>query len=159
LSHAIKECRIRETAEWILCFDGDVVPPQDWQPRLSRLDLQPGCIYGAHRRDDDGTLLVDQNAVVGFFMLFHREDPHVPGIDQPVFNLFWSHAGNSDDTFVARWPRDKQIRLPMVLDHKGSVGTNWCGINKQDVQNRAIEEARLRGIDWRSERLKEPPSI
>jgi hypothetical protein len=159
LSQAIKERAIRETSEWILCFDGDVVPPEDWYFQLTRLYLPPGCIFGAHRRNDDGVLLTDQTSVVGYFMLFQRNDPHLPPIDQPLFDVFWSHAGNSDDTLAARWPRDRQIRLPLVLDHKGSIGTNWCGINKQDVMNKAIADASLRGIDWRTEKLKAPPSI
>ena len=122
---------------WILLLDADVVLPPD----LVWPELEPGRIYGAHRRMlpepaefRDG-LDWDQYAEIpserarkylpGCLQLFNGADPNLRR--RPWYPVHWKHAGGCDTEFSAKWPRSLWRWLPFPVLHLGVDAANWCG--------------------------------
>lgn len=166
LAQATLHTRWREGADWLLNFDADTVPPADWKTRLENTSLRPGTLYGAYRYQapETGELRIDptrqmpQGWVIGFFSLYHATDVHLPPLPAPLFDTYWPHAGNYDTTFTRRWPRDKQVILPIPMIHLGEERTHWCGRNKRRELRQFLN--RRRGYeDWMREKMRHPPDL
>ena len=152
--------------EWLLTFDSDIVPPEDWRKQLEKFNLQPGTLYGSYRFagkiNEYGVLPGERmppvdEAVIGFFTLFHAQDPRLPH-GGPLFELVWPHAGNYDTVFTWRWPRCRQYVLPLALAHLGEAKTNWAGRGKEEVLKQIMAARKTR--QWREhERLANPPVL
>lgn len=167
MSEAVIATGLRDDAEWLMTFDADIVPPVDWRDQLERANLRMGCIYGARRWmvPENGTVLVPngkpmpQSWVIGFFMVFHDEDPCTPNPDEPLFDLYWPHAGNYDTIFCRRWSRSRQIILPGLKTlHLGEERKNWMG-RYERVKLKAVLQQRRGHEDWNRERMPNPPAL
>lgn len=139
------------TDNWLQLIDADVVPPKDWLEQVR--ECQPGTLYGAKRRQvlADGSVEpwpVPDFVPVGFFLLFHGDDPGAKV--RPIVDTNWTHAGNYDSTFIKRWER--QTVLALELLHHGPRGTNWCGVGNEDVMNEVLSERARRG-GWKHETI------
>lgn len=151
-----KGAAIAEAAEripfdhWLLLFDADVVPPADWLSQLLAMSPQRGNLYGARRRQRGTGRPLGDREPCGFFLLFHGSDPNAQV--RPLVDTHWMHAGNYDTTFAARWPADRQIILPLDLEHIGEPHRNWWGIGNTEAMNRMRRE-RLRRGGWQHERI------
>lgn len=146
-------------SDWILFFDADVVPPSNWNERLS--GIQSGSLYGCHRfeaQPDDvddwaGTPNITGDAPgVGYFQLFHSGDPVVQ--DTPLLETHWAHAGNYDNAFMDLWrKKGKQIKsLPFRLAHVGER-ENWFGRGNSAAFNAMKQERWRHGGRWEHERI------
>lgn len=168
----------REGADWLMTFDADTVPPEHWWQALdggayqgngnTAIRLRPGLLYGARRYyspEDVKELIPDYNQrmpqswVIGFFTLFHASDPHLPSVDEPVFDLCWPHAGNYDTIFCRRWPKSKQVILDLPMIHLGRERQHWCGRGDRQRLRDMFLDQRRGHEDWDRERLAEPPEI
>lgn len=164
LSEAIHKTGLRGD-HWILTFDADIVPPKDWRAQVECFAPQKGHLYGALRYQQPEnakelrvvpTARMPQSWVIGFFMLFHSQDPIVG--DGPVFDLCWPHAGNYDTIFCRKWPTGSHILMPLDTIHLGNERENWVGRGKADELNAML--LRRNGHEgWESERMANPPSI
>lgn len=168
---ALSECAaasgIRDSADWILTFDADIVPPDDWRAAVERSMPVPSMLYGTRRFWQPETaehLVVDQTKkmpqswVLGFFMLFHANDPHLPA--GSLFDLHWPHAGNFDTIFCRRWPKQNQVILPIKMIHLGDERKNWCGraASKRPTLTNILAE-RHGHEDWQREKMANPPQL
>jgi hypothetical protein len=149
--------------DWILFFDADVVPPDDWGRQIADINPYPQALHGAYRFEGDRDHLDDRGQPpcaydvpgVGYFQLFHSTDPRVqtaPG--EPLIDVCWTHAGNYDNRFMDRW-RAEGIRvrpLPFRLAHIGER-ENWFGRGKREDFLAMQAERRRRGGRWDHETL------
>lgn len=162
LSEAIIATDWRKDAEWLLHFDADIVPPQDWRQQVEAYAPKPGSLYGATRYwipVDQQELVVDpkrkmpQAWVIGFFSMFHAQDPRLPR--DPMFPIHYGHAGWYDTDFSRNWDRETQHKfLPLDLIHVGEERRNWMG---RDDSSRADLEKLLNGD--RSKDCVRPPKL
>lgn len=143
LSEAIIATNFRRNADWFLLFDSDIVPPANWRESVERHGPVPGRLYGAWRSElpektpldqcdyRKGTL-IHQSWVIGFFALFHAQDPRVP--PDPMFEVQWIHAGNYDTSFSWRWPHAGPNKMQEFINlrtvHLGQQRQNWLGRGK-----------------------------
>lgn len=150
-------------ADWLVSFDADIVPPEDWRQQVEAAQPIPGRLYGSRRWQipEHGPLEIPEDAdpmpqgwVIGFFMLFHASDPH---LQSPPFDICWPHAGNYDTEFSRRWPTSLKSHLPLRLMHLGAERRNWCGRGRQ-AELRRILGAR-RGDRWEHERMPVLPTM
>jgi hypothetical protein len=148
---------------WIATFDADMMLPEGvvWP------ELRAGCIYGTRRYHlFDASQWADciyssswrplpfaitRHAwprghgfctLGGHFLLFHADDPALR--ERPWFSWRQRFAGGVDSDFVARWPRDRQKRLPFDMLHLGKPETNWAGRVEDRLDSAPIECRRLR---------------
>lgn len=151
--------------EWILFFDVDCLPPADWIDVVRREARSPDRLYGARRRQwtpgdpkrSEALPLITTDGVgVGFFQLFHSSDPAAAG--RPLLETYWPHAGNYDNGFLRRWPRDQRTLLPLDLIHLEQPG-QWCGRGRDEAMMAMLAERERRGGEWKHERMAEPPRI
>lgn len=168
LSEAVFCKGIRDRQGWILTVDADIVPAPDWRDNLEASDLQPGILYGArrHRQPEkaqtlhfDHRNLMPQKWVIGFFTLFHSTDPHLPSIDEPLFDIHWPHAGNYDTAFTKRWQPDRRRLLKARLIHLGDERSHWIGRGKKRELHREFFNGRPSIEAWSHERMAVPPTL
>lgn len=158
---------------WIATFDADTVPPLGWRRAFNDLGPRPGELYGVRRcyvsESDVGRLdsletrklqVMPQSWVIGFFMLFHAMDTHLPPKDAPIFDLCWPHAGNYDTIFCRRWPKNRQVLLsePRMI-HIGRERQNWCGRGNRHQLRDLYLDKRRGWEDWDRERMPNPPTL
>lgn len=150
-------------SDWILFFDADVVPPEDWKDRIKCDDPNPRALHGAYRFEGHRDQVEDRGQPpcahdvpgVGYFQLFHSADPCVqtaPG--EPLLDVHWIHGGNYDNRFMDRW-RAKGIKvqaIPFRLAHIGER-ENWFGRGHREEFEAMQAERRRRGGRWDHERL------
>lgn len=167
LSEAILAKGLRDGADWLLGFDADIVPPEDWRVQVERRKPEPSKLYGAYRYWQPETqpkLIVDytkrmpQSWVLGFFTLFHANDSCLPGLNEPLFDVCWPHAGCFDTLFARRWEKQNQVILPIPMVHLGEERQNWCGRGDPGAL-RAILNQRRGHEDWEKERMTNPPVL
>ena len=136
LSQAVAHYRDRMDKDtWILSVDADILPPADLD--LRSFKLERGILYGCRRfvvspdRIDATGELLSQSQIIGFFKLFHSRD----WLD-PVFEMWWTDAGNYDVMFARRY--GKSIAwMPFDVKHIGETNKNWAGIGRAiDWENR-----------------------
>ncbi len=149
--------------DWQLFFDADILPPPDWREQISG-KLDPLKLNGANRwqlpEGSDAVIASDDmrchndNEFPGYFQLFNAFDPAVKDKDT-LIDTCWTHAGNYDSSFQARWgfryDHAQKIRLPLKLLHLGAVNSNWfglrCGDSKQRTQDMYRERTRKGGVE------------
>lgn len=163
LSEAIVKTGLRNDADWLMTFDADIVPPENWRVHVERSNPIPGKLYGAYRYWQpenasplqlDMTKRMPQSWVLGFFTMFHNTDRNV---GNPVFDLHWPHAGSYDTEFTNRWSKTDQIILKNVpMIHQGEERMNWCGRGHPELLRVILEERRRRGGSWTHERIQPP---
>jgi len=141
IAEAYEKLGLASCDAWILFFDADVCPPHDWKASL--LSALPGFIYGATRIRDEGSEIVDRD-ISGYFMLFHASDHNAQRV--PIVETHWTHAGNYDTEFQARWDRNHRVRLPLMLTHFGEPSQNWFGRGREDLMARMLADRRRRGL-------------
>lgn len=126
---------------WILVHDADVIFP-DVIP-FER--LRPDRLHGARRRilDDPGKwhpaldwatcpLSRDGNSPIGFFQLFHADDPHLQ--NKPWwYDVTFAHAGGADAAFLTHWPRSHHAILPFEVLHLGPNDRHWFGTDDESI--------------------------
>ena len=122
--------------DWILNFDADIIPPQNWRKDIERL-LLPRKLFGCSRRFRSSGDVIPDSAfpdLWGFFHLWHVSDPH--NWIRPVYPVDCGHAGNYDHTFLRRWPEDCRVDLspPLKLIHQGEPRTSWFGGDPKNAQ-------------------------
>jgi len=168
MSEAVFAKGLRAGADWLMTFDADIVPPEDWADQIRKKPISCGKIYGAYRHmapentEDysiDGKPKMPQGWVIGFFMMFHASDHYLPPQDYPLFDTHWPHAGNYDTIFCRRWPKDRQIILtaPRMI-HLGEERKNWTGrFNRGKLD--ALLNRRRAHEDWNREKMKDPPAL
>lgn len=136
-------------ADWILFFDADIVPPEDWRQRLP--ELQRGKLYGPRRRECPDISQAHHTDLpyppndcigVGFFQLFHSEDSHAQGV--PLLETDWKHGGVYDSHFMHRWKTKDRVRLPFDVLHIGERD-NWWGRGNKTAFNQMMAERKARG--------------
>jgi hypothetical protein len=114
-------------SDWVLFFDPDIMPPVDWHQRICEKSPMPGNLYGCHRRED-GKRVSGDAVGVGFFQLFHSDDPRVLATDgEDLVETHWTHAGNYDNAFMHRWPNEQIRDIGFDVQHIGERG-NWWGL-------------------------------
>lgn len=141
---------------WVLSWDADTIFPDSPPFDLVR----PGRLHGMHRvvledarryagpeswglarpqKDDPG---------VGYFQLFHADDPAVRG-SRPWFEPTFAHAGGCDEFLAQHWPPARRVMLPATCLHLGPVATNWYGraSARLDGQEGADAAENLRAMD------------
>ena len=156
---------IQWAGEWRLLFDADILPPRRWAGALDGAEC--GNLYGAPRYqcDDLGDIpradlrrIPDPaDEMPGFFWLFHKDDPHLPGPDAPMFSS-WKHAGCYDTEFKARWCADSRRRLDIRLLHLGAPGRNWWGVGEGTKMATMYQERRERG-GYQHERIADGVAV
>ena len=134
--------------DWILLIDADVSPPSDWRAIVERACPQIGTLYGAKRQYADGRRIVD-GELAGYFHLYHSTDPAWAA--DPTLGS-WVSCGSGDSALLARWPRARQVVLPITLVHAGEPGVNWCGVGRDAERVEMLRARRENG--WRAERLR-----
>lgn len=119
---------------WLAVIDSDILLPDSLPLEL----LQPGRLYGANRRilenpghwhpgfDWRHAAPTVDGGPVGFFQLFHAEDPHVRD-KRPLYDVSFSHAGGGDAYFMAHWPKPRHQVLPVEVLHLGPRDKHWFG--------------------------------
>ena len=144
--------------DWILFFDADIVPPLDWLVRSMPV-VQPGALYGCRRfaggLDDNGQPSLPHDAPgVGYFQLFHTDDPVVKNAPPPLIDTHWRHAGNYDNKFMDRWRSlGRPVHnLPFRVAHLGERD-NWCGRGNREGFAAIQAERRRRGGRWDHETI------
>jgi len=151
--------------DWLLFFDADVVPPQDWRRIVTLSDPKPGLLHGASRVMCTGPEQIDAQGLplvtidgtgVGFFQLVHASDPALKA--RPVFETDWLHAGNYDNGFMARWPHKLRRRLPLTLYHIGPRD-QWFGRGNDAAFDAMQAERKRRGGHWQHERVCVPSEV
>lgn len=137
--------------DWVLFFDADVIPPENWRPLVeSHVMVAQRCLYGCFRDELDGSPINDPD-IAGFFHLAHISDPNMQHV--PVVDAHWYHCGGYDSTFQNRWPRDQRIRLPLRLTHQGETWKNWCGRGNTEAMQELLATRRRKGGDWKHETI------
>lgn len=147
---------------WRLFFDSDVVPPEGWH-QLAANFCQPGALYGCLRYDATPDAMLDTGQPkcahdvpgVGYFQLFHSEDPVVQVA--PLLDTHWTHAGNYDNRFMDLWrARGIQVRtVPFRVAHIGER-ENWFGRGNRAAFDAMKAERAARGGGWAHERIEVP---
>lgn len=163
LSEAINCNGFREYADWILVFDADIVPPEDWRVAINKMEFEQDKLYGTYRYwvKEDGPLTVDkthkmpQGWVLGFFTMFHNCNPVVTN---PVFDIWWPHAGAYDTEFTNKFPKNKQVLLDIPMIHLGEERCNWVGRGDKEGMKQLLASRKAPG-DWKHERMANPPKI
>lgn len=136
--------------DWVLFFDADIVPPEDWVERVAAARPRPGLLHGARRFDNLGREIGDPG-LAGFFHLAHASDPNM--LVRPIVDTHWRHAGNYDSTFQDRWPKQSHVLIPdLRLVHLGDTGRNWCGLG-HDSRVVELHKERKRRKGWRHETI------
>lgn len=168
--------------DWILFIDADIMPVMNsfaWaEIAEDRGKLTRDTLYGAWRYQGTITEVseIDQLAdgmgrfkvsfdperdrikgdgvAVGYFQMFHSSDRAVrtrPGED--LLETHWLHAGNYDNGFMARWPRQRRKILEGVtLVHLGERD-NWWGRGEKEKFDAMQAERKRRGGRWDHERI------
>jgi len=125
---------------WILIHDADILLPASLGP----LKIEPGNLYGASRRildnPADWTPKLDwkrctpsrDGGPIGFFQLFHADDPALTG-KRPWYDVTFAHAGGGDAYFLEHWHPGKRIVLPIETLHLGPKDRHWFGTQTEDV--------------------------
>lgn len=143
----------REWNDWVLFFDADINPPENWMEQICAKPGHPeiGNLYGAHRVLENGKPIVE-GEIVGAFMLFHSSDKNAKF--RPIVDAHWSHSGNYDSTFQDRWTKEKRIKFGMKVQHIGQPFQNWCGRgNAEGMKDLWNQRREKKG--WRHERINE----
>ena len=136
--------------DWVLFFDADCVPPENWRELVEKQNLTPDNLYGARRFQVPENTLIPDNEPAGYFFLFHSQCPQ--GLRRPIVPTSYSHCGNYDSDFSFRWQRKHRVFLDLNLIHHGEPGKNWCGIgHEQEVE--ALHAARRAGFRWQDETI------
>lgn len=146
---------VMQWSDWILLFDADIVPQTEWKEVLDNNYLVMGSLYGTTRYDCQSPKDIDKSKKpmphdvpgVGFFQLFHSEDPIVKPL--PVIPTEWVHAGNYDNELMDKW-RKKRIpiqRVPVSLYHVGERD-NWWGRGNKDAFRTMQLQRQQRGGRW-----------
>lgn len=165
LSEAVDRFSYRSSIGWRLVFDADIVPPPDWRDQLEKAELKEGNLYGAYRHmlaenveplEVGDAKRMPQSWVLGFFMLFHTRDRHLPS--NPLFDVAFPHAGCSDTLFARRWPYENQWLFDLGLIHLGEERQNWMGRHRRD-EMRELLQRRASHEDWEHERMVNPPEL
>ena len=138
--------------DWILFVDADIEPEEGWHTKLGTLD--PTILYGAARfQMPEGMLIRGDGIGVGYWQLFHSSDPALETPpSEPLIETHWYHAGNYDNGFMARWPRQQRRLLPIRLLHHGQRD-NWCGKGNTHAFDEMMRERKRRG-GWRHETIR-----
>lgn len=128
--------------DWVLNFDADIIPPEDWREKIERIGLRPGKLFGcSHRYGEDGAVIPDADFpnIWGFFHLWHLDDPR--SWRRPVFDSTCGHAGNYDHSFMMQWEEQARVDLwpDIKLTHQGKPREHWFG---RDPKN----EKRMRAL-------------
>jgi hypothetical protein len=168
MSEAVLAHNLRAGADWLLTVDADTVPPHDWRSQIEGSRISPGRLYGAYRYQQPeytANPVVDYNRrmrqgwVLGFFSLFHSRDPKLPMEGEPLFDIFWPHAGNYDTSFTKRWGPNEQTLLPIPMIHLGNEREHWTGRGNKDALHAEYFSKRPGLEQWQHERLKELPIL
>jgi hypothetical protein len=160
------QCSRLRSADWILSFDADIVPPETWRRDLEACKPMPGNLYGCWRYQvpENGNLVFDparrmpQGWVIGFFTLFHATDPCLSATG-PMFDICWPHAGNYDTEFTRRWPMDRQKMLPLPMIHLGEERQNWTGRGRREELRKILAARGGRPNNWHAERMAVLPHL
>lgn len=137
ISEAVEACSVLE--DWVLFFDADVIPPDDWREIVEAKGCEVGNLYGAQRVMEDGSKnRSDDFELAGYFQLFHADDANVQR--SPLLDCSWRHAGGVDSEFQSRWQVSQKRRLPITLLHQGMHGRNWWGIHNTAQMDRMLED-------------------
>lgn len=137
---------------WWLVHDSDIILPDS----LHLDQLKPDHLHGARRRiledpskwspDLDWRVcpLTRDGSAVGFFQLFHADDPALSARPHwydasdpnlvgggPWYDVSFAHAGGGDAAFMDRWSRNKIKILPVDCLHLGPVDRHWYGVSPE----------------------------
>lgn len=167
MSEAVMKFKLREGADWLLTFDADMVPPENWREILEKYTLIPGMLYGSRRYQNpenarptlDRRRLMPQHWVIGFFTLFHASDRALPPMSDPLFPIHYPHAGNYDTEFSFRWNRQEHIILPLDLIHMGEERANWMGRGKKALLHKQVFAKRPHINQFGHEKMDNPPRL
>jgi len=148
--------------DWILFLDADVVPEEGWTEKLLAAEPVPGNLYGTWRYQCTNvkTLAHQSNRLphdvpgVGYWQLFHSSDSRVQ--ERPLIETHWLHAGNYDNGFMHRWPRQLRKLLPIKLIHLGDRD-NWFGRGRHEEFAAMQAERKRRGGRWDHETIEGVP--
>lgn len=168
MAQCVLKLKLREGADWLLTFDSDIVPPDNWRGLMETARLNPGKLYGAYRYQQPENVarpVVDYKAkmkqgwVLGFFCAFHNSDRRLPPLKDPLFEIDHPHAGNYDTAFTRRWTAFDQVMLPIPMIHLGEERAHWTGRGKKGELQKEFFAKRRHIEDWQHERMTKPPVI
>jgi len=128
--------------EWVLLFDADISPPDEWRAEIDAGALSPGYLYTATRRNEQGQILGGPGRfeLPGYFLLFHARDP--VSQDRPLFGD-WHNASGYDTVFSRRWRQEMWRSLSFVVTHLGERRRHWCGRDNAAGMTEMDERRRL----------------
>ena len=136
----------------ILIWDADILLPDSGIP-LAQCTRH--AIYGARRRivpdvaawSPEGPWAKyrywSDGGPVGFFQLFHAEDPTIFRV-RPWYNVNFPHAGGGDAEFMEHWTPDRRVVLPLDVLHFGMPDRNWFGVDRRGRARMASFAFRMR---------------
>lgn len=111
--------------DWVLSFDADVMPPDDWRNSCQYLDV--GYLYGVKRTDKARHAFNPY----GYFQLWHVADERA--WRWPIFDAHYAHAGCYDGNFMERWGKDRWRCLKFMVEHEPATRHNWFGPNQKHL--------------------------
>ena len=127
---------------WILFFDPDGMPPENWAEIVDRDAHDHEALYGCARSDAS-------YPGMGYFQLFWARKFFKSA---PLLGS-WRNASGYDNEFAQRFKVRKT--LPFTLQHL-EKGGNWCGIGNDAAMAEMWAERKRRGDTWEHEQLAAP---
>lgn len=111
--------------DWLLSFDCDIEPPDNWQEHLTRLDAK--CLYGVRRIDAATDQLIGKSfKPYGFFQLWHSSQNR-------RFPEQYGHCGRRDVKFAEQWSTRNWRQLPFSVIHYGERRKYWHGVGNEHL--------------------------
>lgn len=149
---------------WILIHDADILFPDC--PAIH--NLMPGYLHGAKRHiiDDPAEWspvmnwtrlpLARDGGPIGFFQLFHADDPAVKD-KRPWYDVSFPHAGGCDAYFIEHWPSGRHHITATNCLHFGPKDHNWFGTDQdsRDIMGKFV----TRNEWWRAAQHFTPDQV
>jgi hypothetical protein len=115
--------------DWVLLTDADVKLPATLADYLRTHSLNPGVLYGVHRREPgQSPMEVTVNAQMnGFFQLFNRRCLKLRDAWPAVLSENFCSAGGIDSWFMQQFKRQEMLPLSVTHLPHGQFGSGWNG--------------------------------
>lgn len=143
LCEAYRAC---DPTDWVLHFDADIIPPENWREKVEAASIRSGFLYGAPRIHENGKP-ADSDPVFhpyGYFQLWNVSDRY--SWRWPIFDTWHPHCGSYDANFMDQWPQGRWKRLMFSVTHQGEPRTNWFGTEpeKQELMRPLLDRGLYR---------------
>lgn len=138
---------------WTLIWDADCLLPDQFPYAGVRDGYLHGCRRRIVERPEEWTSgspwgrypIARDGGPIGYFQLFHAEDPAVKD-RRPWYEVGFAYAAGGDSYFLEHWPPHKRTILSIDVLHFGPRDINWFG---SDPEGREIMRAFVARNGWR----------